>query len=515
MKLERTKNMARNVAYGYLSKIILMFFPFLTRSIFIRVLGAEYLGLNGLFSSILTVLNMTELGFASAIVVHMYRAIEADDHTGINALLSYYRKIYHGVGLVILAVGCALIPFLPKLINGSWPSDISLTAVYLVYLFDTCASYFLFAYYASLASAFQRDDLMIRVDLFTKILMYLGQIALLLTVRNYYAYLAILPLCTIGRNLCTYLCVRKTFPRYSPQGAISPQTRADILQKVKGAVIGRVSWVCRNSFDSVFISMFLGLTATAIYGNYYYIMNTLTALMQIFIKSVNAGAGNSIELETQAKNHRDMNCMNFLYMWLAGWCSICMLCLYQPFMTLWVGRDMLLPVSTMVLFCVYFYLLKMGDVLEIYATAKGLFWERRHIAIAEGIGNITLNYFLGKHFGIAGILWATILTVAGIGQLFGSRVVFRHYFTDYSVNRYLLRHLKYALITTAVGAVTYAVCSRVSLTGIPELLAIGTICAVLPNCLYLIILCRTGAFRDTRAWTLEKLKNLRKGGIKS
>lgn len=508
MKLERTKNAARNVAFGYLSRIILMFFPFLTRSIFIRVLNAEYLGLNGLFSSILTVLNMSELGFSSAIAVHMYKAIAADDHAGINALLNYYKRIYRNVGIVILCAGCAVIPFLPKLIRGSYPQDINLTAVYLVYLLDTCISYFLFAYYSSLISAFQRDDLLTKVNLLAKLLMYIGQISMLLTVRNFYAYLAIMPVFTALRNAFTYYAARKTFPNYTPQGIVSAEIKSDVGIKVRGAIIRKVAGVSRNAFDSIFISMFLGLTATAIYGNYYYIMDTISALLLIFPMAAMGGAGNSIALEGQDKNYRDMIRMNFLYMWLSGWCAICMLCLYQPFMTLWVGEDMLLPAATMALFCAYLYIVKIGEPLGIYSEALGLFWESRYITIAEAVGNITLNYFLGKYFGIAGILWATILTVVGINLLFGSRIVFKYYFTSFSANQYILWHLKHGAVTAAVGAVTYWVCSLVTLSGIPALLVIGMICVALPNLLFFLIYRKTASYQAAVPWLLEKVRLL-------
>lgn len=505
MKLERTKNTARNAAYGYLSRLILMIFPFLTRGLFIRLLGSEYLGLNGLFSSILTVLNMSELGFSSAIVVHMYRAIAADDGKTINALLNYYRRIYHIVGTVILCAGCAVIPFLPRLIRGSYPADINLTAVYLVFLLDTVLSYFLFAHYNSLLSAFQRDDLITKVNLLVKLLMYALQIGILLVVRNFYVYLLIMPLCTVARNLITCFAARRAFPEYMPAGKLPKSTTEDIGTMVKGAMIGRVAAVCRNSFDSVFISMFLGLTATAIYGNYYYIMNTISCLLLVLTGAATGGAGNSVALESQEKNHADMMRMNFLYMWAAGWCAICMLCLYQPFMKLWAGEQMLLPVPTMVLFCVYLYVLKNGDVMSIYSGTRGLFWEQRYITIAEAVGNITLNYFLGKYFGITGILLATIITMLGINFLCGSRVIFQHYFTHFSANQYILWHLKRGAVTLAVGAVTYWVCGFVTISGIPGLIVTGLICVVLPNLLFFLIYRKTPSYQEAVPWVLEKI----------
>lgn len=505
MKLDRTKNTLRNSAVEYLSKLILLLFPFITRSVFTALLGAEYLGLNGLFSSILTVLNMTELGFSSAIVVHMYRAIASEDTALINALLNYYKRIYRIVGLIILSAGCAVIPFLPRLIKGGYPADINLTVVYLVYLFDTTISYFLFAYYSSLISAFQRADLLTGVNVAVKLIMYALQMGVLLLVRNYYVYLTIMPICTVLNNTGSYYMAKRFFPQYSPQGGICAQTKADIGQKVKGAVIGKVAAVFRNTFDSIFISAFLGLTATAIYGNYYYILNTISSFLSVIPGATLGGVGNSVALDTQEKNYRDMNRMNFLYLWLSGWCMTCMLCLYQPFMKLWMGETMLLPVSTMVLFCVYLYIMKIGEVLSIYTAAKGLYWEERFVASAEAVANIALNYILGKYFGISGIMWATIISMIAINFLWGCRIVFKYYFTDFAVTGYILQQFGYAAASAMVAAITYWVCSFVKIQGFIGLIAIGCICVVVPNVLYVVVYRKTKMYKDAVPWIMEKL----------
>ena len=505
MKLERTKNTARNVVAGYASRLILMVFPFLTRNIFIHCLGEEFLGLNGLFSSILSVLNMAELGFSSAIIVHLYQAIADDDSVTINALLNYYRKIYRTVGAFIICAGSLLIPFLPQLIKGAYPASINLTAVYLVYLFNTGISYFLFAYYSSLIAAFQRQDIMTGIDMVLKILMYVVQIILLLTVKNYYVYLTIMPVFTVVNNLWVYFVAKHKFPEYMPKGIAAPEIRTDIGMKVKGAVIGKVSAVFRNTFDSIFIAAFLGLTATAIYDNYYYILNTISSLMLILTSAITGGVGNSVAMESQKKNYQDMRRMNFLYMWIAGWCMTCMLCLYQPFMKLWMGESMLLPVSTMILFCAYLYIMKIGDVLAAYSGTKGLFWESRYICIAEAVANILLNYFLGKHFGVAGIMWATIISMIGINFLWGCRVTFKYYFTEYSANAYIMQHLKYGAVYATVAAITYGVCSFVKIPGFLGLIVIGIICVILPNVLYYVAYCRTESYKMTIPWLREKI----------
>lgn len=169
MKLARSHNAVRNMRAGVISKIVNILFPFLVRAVFIRTLGAEYLGVNSLFTSVLSVLSLTELGFGSAVVFSMYRAIAEDNHQMINELLLFYRNVYRWVGCIILGIGLLLIPFLPYLTKGSYPSDINPLIVYLVFLINTVLSYFMFAYLNSLMEAFQRTDVSTKIAMFMNI----------------------------------------------------------------------------------------------------------------------------------------------------------------------------------------------------------------------------------------------------------------------------------------------------------------------------------------------------------
>lgn len=504
MRLDKTKNAVRNVGYGFLNKITSMLLPFAVRTVFIRVLGVEYLGLSSLFSSVLMVLSLTELGFSSAIVYHMYKPIAEDDTATINALLQFYKSVYRIIGGIILAIGCLLIPVLPHLIKGTPPAGINLTAIYLIYLVNTAASYFLFAYYSSLISAFQRRDLISKTNILVSFVMHMVQILCLLTVKNYYAYIAIMPVFTILNNLRIRAVARKVFPEYHPEGMISTDMKRDIRQKVSGLMISKVSAVSRNAFDSIFISMFLGLADTAMYNNYYYIMNAITGVMVMFTTSITAGVGNSVALDSVETNYRNMKKMNFLYIWLSGWCSICLLCLYQPFMKLWVGESLMFPMGTVILICVYFYVLKIGDIRSIYVDTKGAWWESRYRAILESIANIVLNYVLGKYYGVNGIVLATLISLFCINFLYGSRIIFRYYFGMEKIKDYFLSNLKYAVATMIAAAFTFGICSGIHLDSIIGLFLKASVCVVVPNLLYWAFYRKTGEYQLAVPWIRGK-----------
>lgn len=509
MAYERSKNAIRNIKFGSIEKAVSILLPFAVRTIFIRMLGAEYSGLNSLFSSILTVLNLTELGFNTAITYNLYKPIAQDDTLTINALLFYYRKVYRYVGIIILVLGLSLVPFLPCFIKSSYPTDINLTYVYLVFLLDTVLSYFLFAYYRSLLFAFQRNDILNRINVAVTVIHRVLQIIILLTVRNYYVFILTMPVFTLAGNFVTAAAAKKMLPIYHPEGQISEELHANIRKKVSGLVVTSVCVVSRNAFDSIFVSMFLGLIDTTMYNNYYYIMNSIIGVMIVPASSIMAGLGNSVAVESSEKNYHDMNRLNFVYMWVSGWFTVCLLCLYQPFMKIWMGESLMFSYPVVVLFCLYFYVLKMGDIRGLYVEATGIWWEQRFRSIAEAVANLILNYLLGKYFGVYGIISATLISLFFINFCYGSTIIFRYYFKGQRIRDYFGSNALYAGVTVLVAVITLGLCSLVKMSDFVTLAIRAMICTLLPNVLYFLIYRHTKNYQESIPWVMERLKSRR------
>lgn len=243
MKLNRTENGIRNIFWGVISKFVMLFFPFIIRTILIKSLGADYLGLNSLFTSVLTVLNLAELGFSSAVVFNMYKPIAENDTDTVCALMAYYQKVYHIIGVCVTVVGVALIPFLPYLINGSYPQTINITVLYLLFLVNTSISYFLFAYKNCILSAYQREDVISKITIVLKIIMYAMQMAALLHFHNYYLYVIAMIISTIATNIVTAYYSDMIYPQYQCRGEISEEKRKDIRKNIQGLMVGKVCMV--------------------------------------------------------------------------------------------------------------------------------------------------------------------------------------------------------------------------------------------------------------------------------
>jgi len=318
IKLSRTKNAVRNIYSGLFNKVFTILFPFLIRTILIKKIGIEYAGLNSLFSSILQVLNLTELGFASAVVYSMYKPIAENDKETICALLNFYKRVYFIIGLVILAIGIMLMPFLPHLIKGNVPQDINIYLLYSIYLLNTSLSYLLFGYKNSLLNAHQRRDVISNILTITQGLMNICQIVILLTIKSYYLYVIMMPIFTILNNVLIGIITKRMFPEYSCRGKLDISIQKDIRKKVAGLMISKLAQTSRNSFDSIFISSFIGLSMTAVYSNYMLVFTSLTGIVNIITNSMQAGIGNFIQTESKENNYELLKKLALLYALMIG-----------------------------------------------------------------------------------------------------------------------------------------------------------------------------------------------------
>lgn len=503
--MQVVENAKRNILFGFVNRVILLIIPFIERTVIQRILGSQYLGLDSLFVSVLQVLNLAELGFSSAMVYNMYKPAAEGNVQKMNALLNYYKKVYKIIGIAIIGLGLLLIPFIPFLINGSHPNDVNLTALYLVYLVNTALSYFLFAYQNAIVVVHQREDIRSLVNSVVKIGLTLSQIILISATRNYFLFVFILPLFTIINNLWLAWRVKSIFPQYKAEGQITSEDRNNVRKLVAGTFIQQACSVTRNSFDSICISAFLGLSLTAIYNNYYLILNGVTTFVAIFTSSFIGGVGNHVATRTVQENFEEMKKLDFIYLWIGGWCSICLFCLYQPFMKLWMGDEMMLPFSAVILFCVYFYILKLGDVKSMYNSANGLWWKHRYRAICETLLNLILNISFGYIWGVHGIILATIISLFLCNYIWATRIIFKFYFITIRIGEYYLYQGKQSLIVAISALVTYIVCSSLSISStIMELLVRGFICIILPNVLFIVIFRNNEAFKFAKRIILKR-----------
>ena len=486
-KIERTKNATRNILFGVALKAYQIVVPFLMRTVMIYLMGVQYLGLNSLFTSILQVLNLAELGVGSAMIYSMYKPIAEDDNATICALMKLYKSYYRIIGLIIAFVGCALTPFIPKLISGDVPEDINVYVLYLLNLGVTVLSYWLYAYKNSILQAYQRVDVVSKVTLMTSTIQYALQLLILWLFRDYYLYVIVLLMTQILTNIITAIYADKLYPQFKPQGRVAEEQRKAINGRIRDLFTSKIGAIIYDSADTIVVSAFLGLSILAVYQNYFYILNAITGLITVVFSACTAGIGNSIVVETKEKNYRDLNKFTFIICWGAGFCSVCLLCLYQPFMELWVGKDLMLSFSAVVCFVVYFFVRQLNSLFNTYKDASGMWHEDRFRPLVAALTNLVLNLVLVQFIGIYGILISTVLAILCVGMPWLLHNLFTVIFEKKYLYGYLKKLLYYCLIVFISCVITWFVCSRIKFGLIITLVIRAIICVVLPNLIYLFV----------------------------
>lgn len=458
----RTANVKRNIICGMLQIAVSKVLPFCIRTIVIYRFGIEFLGLSGLFTSVLSTLSLMELGFGTAIVYSMYRPVAEGDTGMICAYLKYYRKIYRFIGFAILTVGLCLMPFLRNLVRDPvLPGGLNLYACYLIFLGNAVIGYLLYGYMSAIPTAYQRRDILSRIGMGSSLFGSSIKIMILLSCNSFYLYLICTPFVTIINNLIVLYVVRKMYPEISLQGEITKEQKHDLKKKVSGILVNKLTNVSRNSIDCLCISAFIGLFVTGIYDNYYLVMSSVLSAVAVIYHSMMASVGNSIAVESRDKNYSDMRQFDFMFMLIAGWSTVCMLCLYQPFILTWVGKEKMFRMLIVLELCIYSYILLAGAIRWVYHEGAGLWWECRYIMLGEAIANILLNIILCRLLGVAGIVLATILSVFVTNCILCPELIFRKYFKNNKLHEYWMDHVRYAATTALTGGVCWLICNMI------------------------------------------------------
>ncbi|MBQ8117272.1 MAG: oligosaccharide flippase family protein [Lachnospiraceae bacterium] len=463
--MERKKNAISGTMFGILLKVTQILFQFIIRTIFIRSLGAEYLGLNSLFSAVLQVLNLAELGVSSALVFSMYRPIAENDSEKICQLMNLYKRYYRVIGLVVFMTGVVLIPFLPHLIKGTVPPDINLYVIYAMNLAATVLSYWLFAYRNSLLVAHQRNDIISIITIVVNLCLYGLQITCLLIFKNYYLYLSLNIIAQIAINIITAITSKKFYPDYSPNGTVSKEEQKSINAKVRDLFTSRIGSVINHSADSIVISSFLGLELLAIYQNYYYIISALMAMFSIFFAACTAGIGNSLLVKDEKHNRTLLYNINHIVFMAVSFFCCCFVSVCQPFMKLWVGEDLMLDFSFVILFAVYLFAEEAPRTLIVFKDAGGIWRHDRFRPLLSATFNLMMNIVLSQFIGLYGIIISTISALMLV-SLPWVVVNINNRLFNINIKKYCIRFIMYILVIAFSIFVSYNASSLVLIDNI-------------------------------------------------
>ena len=504
MRIERKKNAVRGTFFGIVFRLIQIIFPLIIRTIFIYTLGVEYLGLNSLFTAILQVLNLAELGVSSALVFSMYRPIVVNDTKKMCQLLNLYKLYYRLIGFVVLLIGLFLVPFLPHLISGTIPDDINIYILYAMNLASTVLSYWLFAYRNSLFAAHQRNDIVSIISIFVNSCMYGMQIVSLLAFGNYYLYLSLTIVGQISINIITAIVSKRFYPDYTPSGKLPLDERKDINKKVRDLFTAKVGSVINNSADSIVISAILGLEVLAIYQNYYYIISAIMAMFAIFFNACTAGIGNSLIVNDSTQNRRLLYNINHIVFFAINFGCTCFVCMCQPFMRIWVGEKYALDFPFVILFALYLFAEEAPRTLIVFKDAGGIWKHDRYRPLISAGVNLSLNIALTPIIGLYGIIISTLIAMLFVSFPWAIMNINKRLFAI-NIRKYLSRLALYIVAICVSSLLAYFICSNIHITSMKITLIIrGIIASIISPVVFLLFFCKS----EETSYLLHSVKEI-------
>lgn len=483
----RLENSARNVKTAWVLQLVHILCQFFSRTAIIYVLSIEYVGLSGLFSNVLTMLSLAELGIGEAIIFSLYGPIAHKETDNIKAIMAFYKKVYIFVGIFVSVVGIALTPYIGFFIKKT-PNIPDLSLIYILYVLNSAASYF-FSYKAAFINANQNNYVVVINNSIFEVAMVVTQIIVLFMTKNYIAYMVIGIIFVLGQNISIDIIANKKYPYLTDKNTkhIPPEIFTEIKKNTGAMIFHKIGTIIVFATDNLIISKFIGLVSVGIYANYCTITNAVTAFISKFFNGISASIGNLAVEESVEVQEKTLFRVLFIDFWLYNFACTCLFNLLNPFIgDVWLSRKYLFSTVVVLLIAVKIYISGMRSAVQTFKNAKGLYWYNKYMPIYESLINLGVSLWLVISMGVSGVLIGTIVSSILTCVWIEPYVLYKYGFKK-SSRDYWKRYIEYWLVFILTMSVTYGLNYLVPGKG---LLAFGlhfVISLIVPNIVMFVL----------------------------
>jgi O-antigen/teichoic acid export membrane protein len=474
---------------------------FVNRTVFIKTIGVTYLGINGLYSAILGVLSLTELGVGTAMNFSLYKPVAENDVEMIKSLMQLYKRSYRWIAVIVSVVGISLIPALRYLVKE--PIAISsneLITYYVVFLFNTITSY-LVSYKFSLLNALQKNYIQTLMSTISRIIIYIIQILVLVLYRSFLIYLLIDALFQLLQKVYSNSYLNRHFPILKQRSAkpLTREERAPIVRNIRALFVHKIGEISVYQTDNILISSFINISTVGLVSNYNLVITGVSTFINIIFNSAISSLGNLVATESVEKQYSVFKVYRFLAFWLYGFASISFMVLLSPFVTLWLGADKTLAYQVIALIVLNYYTMGHRIVINNFKSAAGVFDADKYISVVQAIVNLVVSVILVRSIGLIGIYVGTLVQglVASVARpVVLYRDVFRRNSRDYFVDSafYIFIILEALKITVLNQNSTYA------------FVILSFLTLVIPNVVFYYFLRRREEFKYLKSIAKSKMK---------
>lgn len=493
----RTENVVRNVNIALICQAMNTVLGFVSRSFFIKLLGETYLGINGIFSNVLTILNFAELGIGTAIVYNLYKPLKEHDEEEVGKLVYFYKKAYLCIACVILTAGLALLPFLRWLISEQPDIKESISVLYVIYLINTVISYFN-AHKKSLLGADQKqhiNNIYRQVAHTTQIVL---QIILLIATHNYILYLFAQIACNILENILISRETDRIYPflKNYKHSHIERELYKSIKKDVGALTIYKLNSAVIHGTDNILITALAdkGVQAVGLYSNYTLISETLNTILGIIQGALTPSIGNLNADTDEKKKEKIFYIALYVCAWVYGLACTGILILSKRFVISWIGERYLLDVNVVFAIALQLYIRSVHYPAYTYRVTCGLFVQSKYVPIFTSLLNIGLSIWMGKYWGLFGILFATsIARVCTVG-ISDPYLVYKYVFNK-KVATYYFYYCKYLVLVGISCIAGRFCCNLVYWDGWTGFVLAGIVYSVIYSVIFCGFTIRSSEFR--------------------
>ena len=498
----RTKNAFSNISYALINNILLNILRFISRTVFIYYLGSMYLGINGLLSNVLGILSLADLGMSTAIGFALYKPLAKDDKNKIKSLMSFFKKAYRVIALIVLIIGLCLLPFLDVFIDN--PDSITnLWIYYLVFLFNMVIGY-LFSYMRTLIIADQKEYKITRFIICFNIALTFFQIISIILFESYLIYLLVQSEVIVLENIIINKFIIKNYPFILEKNInkLTKKDKKDLTKNIKALLFHKIGSYFVDSTDNLIISKFLGLITVGLYSNYYLITSTFSSLLTSALWGSIASFGNLNILESEEKRYKIYKTINLIGFTCYGIIAICLLQLFNLFVgDIWLSEEYLLPFSTVIIICINFYVSGMMHINDAIKSSGGLYDKDKYIPLIQSLVNIIASIILVKYYGLTGVFIGTLLSSI-VPTIIKPYIIYKHLFKEKYIS-YFIMYFKQLIIIVISALLLLFINSKIYINNSILLFIIeGIVSVVIPFIIILLCYYKSESFEILK----EKVK---------
>ena len=501
----RTENSIINSAMSIVTQVLTVVLNFAVKTVFIKMLNDEYLGVNGLFTNIITMLSLADLGIGIAIPYSLYKPLAKKDEHKINVLMNFYKKVYTIIGIAVLLIGLSLTPFLGLIIKDIPKNVPHLSLIYILFVIHSASSYF-FVYKKFLIDSDQKGYITSRIIFTFSTLLSIIQIILLVTTKNYILFLLSSIILVIIQNIYISSKANKLYPfiKNKTDEKLEKEDMEGIKKNVSSLFIYKVGTVIMNGTDNIIISKFIGLIIVGFYSNYVLIINSITTVLNQIFNAITSSIGNLVVTTNKKRSKEVYDNLNFANFWLYALFGVCIIVLINPFINIWIGKKYVMGFSIVFLLVLNFYVLGMQSVTNSFRNAYGLFWIAKYRPIIMVIINIVISVVLVQFIGIEGVLIGTLISRLVTTAWLDPYIVHKYGF-EISPKSYYIDYLKYLVIFIAISIILNYFVSMVAINNIFMLILIAILVVISVNVILVLLFFKTSEFN----YFYDKIKKIR------